>query len=273
MLAIVADSGVYLTEREAKSLGVRMIPMSYAVDGRRFVESYGGENGDYAALFQGARQLTTEPGAATAFRLVFEDLLERGFEVLCVVISSRLSGSCRSARQAAQQTNPDRVKVVDSLAGIGIMEFLVRRARELADRDLGVQEIARELERFRDTCGLCFSVEDMAALRRSGRMSLVRQSVGTVLNIRPILRMSGGAIVSVGTARGRSEQAKLLARQIPPEAREVILTHFGPESQITELRRQVEELHPNLALRVKDGGPVLTIHLGVGCNAASWRTE
>ena len=275
MLAIVTDSTAALTEKEARTLGVRIVPMPYALDGVRQLEAPSGQNGVYGPRISAARLRSTEPPSPASYLSTFDELTRRGFEVLCITISSRLSGAYRSARQAQKECASGSVLVFDSQTTAAGMEFLIRRARNLANTGATLAQIGEQLEASRDQQGIAFSVQDMEALRRSGRLGLIRQSVGTILNRRPILTLAGGAIVSQGTARGTQSQAEVLVDQLPRTGvREAVLVCFGGSTEnVGTLVRTIRARFPSLPVRVKDGGPILSIHLGVGTVAVAWDLE
>ncbi len=109
---------------------------------------------------------------------MFQELVGQGFEVLCIVISSRLSGTFSSACAAAREVAPEHIHVLDSLSTAGGMYLLVEHARRLAECGLSLSQVAAVLESRRQGIHTAFSVDDMEALRRSGRIGLVRRSFG-----------------------------------------------------------------------------------------------
>lgn len=88
--------------------------------------------------------------------------------------------------------------------------MLIREARRRIDEGDKLGSVVRYLNKLRGRVRMCFSVDDMTPLRRSGRLGNVKMSISTVLNIKPILELRDGAIVSAGLARGRVEQARRL---------------------------------------------------------------
>ncbi len=269
MFAIVTDSTAYLTRREAAELGVRVLPMLYTAGGISLGEGHLDENGRYKELLaRGTDHHTAQVSVAT-FMSAFNELLRKGFSVLCITISSRLSGTFSSAMIAAKEFAPDRILVLDSLSTAGGMRFLVERAAELSHSDYTLQEAADDLERMRDFVGIALSVDDMSALRRSGRLSFVRQSVGTVLNIRPILLLKNGTVIANGTARGTQAQLAELVRCIPLDAKGIIVHGITKQAAMESLRKLASERHA-CAVRSMDVGPVLAIHLGLSAIGVAW---
>ena len=131
-------------------------------------------------------RLRTSQAGFSAFMSVFDDLILAGHDVLCLTISSRLSGTYGNARIAARETAPDKIEVVDSLTTGGGLYLLIKEARRLLDGGLTVQETAQRLRVLRGRVKTVFSVEDISALRSSGRLGNVKMSVATILNIKPI---------------------------------------------------------------------------------------
>ena len=274
MIAIVTDSTAYLTKKEAKDLGIRMVPMTYTVSGHLFNESFVDQNGNYERLiFHNLQRCTTSQAPISAFMSVFEELLRHNYEVFCVVISSRLSGTYSSAAIAAKEVDKDKIIVVDSLTTAGGLGMLAKKAKKLADEGFSLQEMTRIIEESRNNVGIAFSVDNMDALRRSGRLGIVRQSVGTILNIRPILLCEDGAVVSHGAARGRAEQIKELIARIPHNVKRVIVHHLEEKINLEVLISGIKKKFPGIHIHQCRLGPVLGIHLGQGVIGVSWMTE
>lgn len=300
MIAIVVDSTAALTRGEATQLGVTMVGDTYLVGGQPRIETYMGENGNYAADLEAGLITETHTATVDAFRTAFESLLSCGYDVLCITLSSRLAGTYRNACQAADatyqaETSGDtagtpsslpardrirtpkslpRVAVLDSLSGFSNTEYLVRRARELEGQGKTFDEIIDDLVQRRTRQGICFSVLDVSSLRASGRLAMVPQSVSTTLNRYPVFLMQDGAITYADSARGISTLARKMVAQVPSDARDLILAHYGSRGPlIVELLKTAKAAIPNAKIRVKDGGPVLSCNLGPGAASIAWGPE
>lgn len=270
MIAIVTDSSACLYRSEAKRLGVTVVPMSYSLPGQpSFNESYMDSSGEFEQLVaQNLERLRTSQASFSAFMSVFNDILESGAQVLCLTMSSRLSGTYGNARMSARETDPDNIAVVDSLTTSGGMYLMILEARRLINQGLSLWEVARELRDMRPRVHTAFTVDDIAPLRRSGRLGSVRMSISTILNIRPALKCQDGCIVSAGVVRGRHEQYKMLVRTLPQTPCRCVVEGFLAQTQMAELKLRVEEAgHEVLLRRI---GPVLGIHLGMGSLGVSW---
>lgn len=270
MIAIVTDSSAHLCRAEAERLGVTIVPMSYSLPGQpAFNESYMDDNGDFERVVsQNMGLLRTSQATFAAFMSVFNDLVDAGAQVLCLTISSRLSGTYGNARMSAKETDPENIAVVDSLTTSGGLYLMILEARRMANQGMGLHEIARELRALRGSVRTTFTVDDITPLRRSGRLGSVRMSISTILNIRPVLKCVDGCIVSRGVVRGRHEQYKTLLNSLPPYPCRCVVEGFMAESQMKELKLRIEAAgHEVLLRRI---GPVLGTHLGMGSLGVAW---
>ena len=263
MIIIATDSSSYFKKSEAQQLGIRVIPLNYSVNGQIYSESFSDQNGDFENLLKVSGMYTTSHPNMAAFLSCFEEELQKGSEVLCVTISSRLSGAYGTAYMAAKQTESKNIAVFDSQLTAGGLYLLVKEAKKLIESGLGLQEILRELPAIRDRITIAFSVDDMNPLRKSGRIGSVRMSVGTFLNIKPILLCKDGAVVSDGVARGSSEIIKRLSEKIGANTREIVINYIGDNRLTSNLYHVIRETLPQVPIILQKVGPVLAIHLGL----------
>jgi len=269
MIAIVSDSSILLSKKEAVDLGIHIVPMRYAAAGHSFHEQYSDTNGEFESLLNTYKCTTSQPSSA-AYMSTFKELRRQGYEVLCFVISSRLSGSYSSASIAAKEVDEGKIRIVDTRTVGGGIRFLAERAKELIEQNFSLEEIALTLERERDNTAIVFSVENMEPLRRSGRLGFIRQSIGTVLNIRPILVCREGAIVSEGFAKGSRQQMEKIVETIPKNVKKIIIHYLGNKSLANDLAAAISGKFPNITPIIAMAGPVLGIHLGIPAIGAAW---
>lgn len=272
MITLVTDSSSYFKKDEAAELGVRVIPINYSVNGRMYSESFSDQNGDFENLLKGGGKYTTSHPNIAAFLSCFEEELQKGNEVLCITISSRLSGAYGTAHMAARQTESGNVAVFDSQFTAGGLYLLVKEAGKLVESGLPLSQILNELPAIRDKITIAFSVDDMAPLRNSGRIGFVRMSVGTFLNIKPILMCKDGAVISDSVALGSAEILKKLSEKITPGTREVVISHIGDNRLVANLYHVIKNAVPGALVTLQKIGPVLGIHLGIKVIGVSFIT-
>lgn len=119
------------------------------------------------------------------------------------------------------------------------------------------------INKLRHQVRLAFSVDDMAPLRRSGRLGNVKMSISTVLNIKPILEIREGAVVSIGIARGQIDRTNKLCAFCKAADGKVIVDSFLGDEQASNL--MIRLAGDQRELERRRTGPVLGAHLGKGC--------
>ena len=273
MIAIVTDSTAYLTHDEAAEMGVVIVPMSYSL-GDSLSLSEGCIEDDNSAEQQVAAHIEsvhTSQATLNGFNGTFRMLKNAGYEILCLTLSSRLSGTYANAVLAAREVGGKHIQVIDSKTTCSGLYLLIREAHMRIKAGEKLSGVTKHIAKLRDRVRICFSVDDMTPLRRSGRLGNVRMSVSTVLNIKPILEIRDGVVVSAGLARGRVDQANRLKNFCGGAKGVLIVDNFLGEEA-------AEKLVPALAMEGRDIerrriGPVLGAHLGKGCVGVAFIEE
>jgi DegV family protein with EDD domain len=199
----------------------------------------------------------------------FEDTFRKVFAagaggIVCVTLSSRLSGTTQSASiAAAAVVDLGRVVVVDSLnasAGQGLLALAAARA---AHRGMGLDEIVALTEAARSRTALYGALDTLEHLKRGGRIGGARALMGTMLSIKPIVTTVDGAVAEGGRVRTRLWAfvflAETVARAGPLESLAVIQADASDVDALVDL---VAEHHPRAEILVCDVGPVIGTHTG-----------
>ena len=272
MITIAADSSIYIKKSEAEALGVRVIPLTYTIGGLPYSESYIDENGDYEKLLKTPAKFTTSQPSMGAFLSCFEEETAKGRQVLCITISSRLSGAYGTAYLAARQTKNGSISVFDSYLTAGGLYLLVKEAARLIAGGAELADIVKLLPAIRERIGIAFSVDDIAPLRAGGRVGL-RMGVGTILNIKPILLCKDGAIAFDSFARGGTDLIRKIVRKVPDNTAEAVINYIGENRVATHLYNIIKPAHPKISVKLQKLGPVLGIHLGIKALGVSVRVD
>ncbi len=161
---------------------------------------------------RGAGYPTTAAPAPGRFLEAFRRCLERGYpRILAVTISSRLSKTYESALQAAalfRQEHPEaEVEVADSQGGSMVEGFLLMEADRARRSGLTLAQARRAVEELSTRVRFLATFETTKYLVKSGRARAVQHLLTSVLSIRPIITLRGGAVVLFGRVRGRMEKA------------------------------------------------------------------
>ena len=214
-----------------------------------------------------------------AFSQAFEDAYEAGDEVVCITLSSKLSGTYQSALTAASEAKVV-VRVVDSLNVCVGERILVEYALRLAAEGKSAAEIAEELERVRDNICVVGLLDTLEYLKRGGRISAAAAGVGALLSIKPVITVDDGEVKVLGKARGSKNGRNLLSEQVEKAggidfAMPVALGYAGLSDKL--LRKYIEDSKaiwepgfPDGRLPVHSVGATIGTHVGPGAIALAF---
>ena len=186
----------------------------------------------------------------------FEKILKEGKDILHIAFSSALSGSCNNVVVTANELledYPDRkIRVFDSLnasLGEGVSVY---RAVELWKAGKSMDEVYDILTEERNHINVSFSVNDLNHLQRGGRVSKTTAVVGSLVNIKPILKVTAeGELKSDGTVRGRKKSLKTLVSRMEAT---LDLEHYGKDRMVAVLHGDCIDEAKNVADMVKELG-------------------
>jgi DegV family protein with EDD domain len=137
---------------------------------------------------------TTSQPPAGDFVTVFQKIRAAGDDALCVLLSNKLSGTVMSANAACEQLQDSHLHVFDTL-NVAVGEaILVTEAARLAQAGKSVPEIVQRLEFMRDRVRLYFVVDTLEYLAKGGRLINAQAFIGTVLQMKPILKVENGLV-------------------------------------------------------------------------------
>jgi len=171
-IQIVTDSTAYFTKEEANALDIKVVPLSVHFDGQVDSEGFPGEfEAFYKKLESSDSFPSTSQPSIEAFERVFESALDQGMEVICLVISSDLSGTYNSASAAARLTNPKKISVIDSRTSVANLKLLTKLAVDMVSKGKTRQEIVSYLERQKKKVSVSLTVDSLEYLKRGGRLT------------------------------------------------------------------------------------------------------
>ncbi len=211
---------------------------------------------------------TSQPSPGT-FAAVYAELLETHDHVVSIHISSKLSGTCASARAAAGDF-PGRVTVIDSLNVSMPLALAVTRAQQALDEGVAPDEVAGLLEAARLRGDCLFSVPTLEYLQRGGRIGRAQALVGSLLGVRPLLAIEDGEVVPAGKVRGADRVLpalvdEFLRRAAPYGEIDVAIGHAADPAAAAELEARVRAARGGIrSVRVLTLGAVIGAHAGPG---------
>lgn len=275
--AIVIDSTCDLSEAAQLRLGTVMVPLNISIGGREYLDRVELAPADFYPL---VRQNTELPRSSqpnrTDFRRVFEALLEEHEAIVSIHISSRLSGTYQAALGAAQDVDPQRIKVVDSRhvsVGIGLV---VEAAGEAIRAGASLEEVAAAAEAAAADTRVFSATPSLEFAVKGGRVKERPARAADLIRLKPVILFDGdGTIHLDGAHLGFNRTLRALARRTMKFADggpvRLAVTHADSPSNAEYLLRHVRRYFPMEDIPMLEAGAVLATHTGLGAVAVAVR--
>lgn len=277
----MTDSDSDLPYQYLDQYDLKMVYMPYVVDGVEYMDDLG-RNGKQAEYFENMRKGTaprTSLLPTGAYLEYFEPLLAEGKDILFIAFSSKMSATINNAlaaREELLEKYPERkILVVDTLSISAPMTLLLHKAYQMYQQGSTMEEIAAWVMENRLRAQAWFTVDDLKYLKRGGRISSIAATMGTMLDLKPVIILTrDGSMTAVEKIRGRKAALRFLAEKtaeqiVDPEGQEMVILHADALEDAQRLEGLIRERVPNIGSVVTYFvGPVIGAHCGPGTVAA-----
>ena len=211
---IIVDSGSDMEAAYAAEHDVTVVPLKVAFSDGEYAQDVDLSRDEfYARLVESDEIPSTSQVPPIEFQRLFDEAVAAGDDVVCVCLSSKLSGTYDSACLAAA-AHPGRVFVVDSLNATVGERVVAERALSLRDEGLSAAAIAERLEVERGEVCLVAVLDTLEFLKKGGRISAATAIAGGLLSIKPVIGVVDGEVAMLGKARGSKQGNNLLRQKI-----------------------------------------------------------
>lgn len=218
MVKILTDSSCDLSPQHCQELGVEMLPITVNFGSESFRANLDITNEEFYEKLAASPELPKTAQITPAFfEEKFKEYKESGDDVVCLFISSMMSGTLQSARLAKNLVGADKIYLPDTLNVTFALGLLVEEAVKMRDRGLSAAEIAEEVEKLVPRVRLWALIDDLKYLKMGGRLSATSALVASILGICPIITLENGLVEVVGKARGKKAAFKFIQGLIEKE--------------------------------------------------------
>jgi DegV family protein with EDD domain len=266
-IRVVTDSTCDLPAETIKNYGIQVVPLYINVGKQGYLDGIDITREEfYQKLPTFPVHPTTAVPSPQKFRAIYDTLAEEGAtQVLSIHISEALSAIADVARVAAQETTSTAVTVFDAhqlSLGTG---FMVEMAAQMAAEGHSIQEILIALNAQIKRSHVFAALDTLEFLRRSGRMSKFMASLGSLLQIKPILTMYDGK-PGAERVRTRERALKRVVEMLAAVGKleRVAIVHTHALERVAELRHLAAHLLPQGNILTEDITPVIGTHIGPG---------
>ena len=221
-VGIITDSNSGITQKQAKDLGLYVLPMPFMVNEETYFEDISlSQEEFYERLANGDNVVTSQPSLESVMNL-WDSVLKECDEIVHIPMSSGLSGSCQSAMMLAQDYE-GKVQVVNNQRISVTQRQSALDALQLAKDGKSAEEIKTFLEEDRFNSSIYIMLDTLYYLKKGGRITPAAAALGTLLKLKPVLQIQGDKLDAFAKARTSSQGKSIMINAIKND----MINRFG----------------------------------------------
>lgn len=271
---IVTDSTANIPSEILSENPIRVIPLQLIWDHHILRDGIDIQPSEFYQRLRTSNTLpTTSQATPEEFKVLYNDLLDQGYEILSIHISSKLSGTIDSATQAKKALRGKPIEVVDSLSTSMAMGFQAMAAARVAAQGGSLKDCQVVAEKAKEKSGVYFALNTLEFLQRGGRIGGAAAFLGTVLNLKPLLELRNGVIESADKVRTFSKTLERLLDLVEKKLEEdpgpvrLCVIHGDSPNEAQQLMDAAIQRFQNTLVTetlISDVSPVIGSHAGPG---------
>ncbi|MCU6798748.1 DegV family protein [Alitiscatomonas aceti] len=274
MVQIVTDSSVLYTEEEAKAAGFDVIPLCVSVgdmDGRDLqidMEEF------YGRIGKGEIPRSSQPPIGDVVE-VYEKYQDA--DVLNICVADGLSGTYHGALSARDMVeNRDRITVFNSRTLCGPHRYMVEKAQKMKEEGKGIPEILEWLKSAAEKTESFLIPQDFGFLKRGGRLTPVAAALGSVLKLKPVMRLTedGTRLDKFFVKRTMSAAVSGIMDHMKKKGIDgrylLYIVHAAAPKEAGAIREMIEAEFKGIGIQMMDLSPVFVAQGGPGCVAIQY---
>jgi DegV family protein with EDD domain len=263
---IVTDSTCDLPADEVERHGITVVPLSVFFGDEGLLDGVDITAGDFYDRMTAYKGLprTSQP-SVELFQDAYRGLAGDGAEIVSIHVSSKLSGTLNAASVAREVVKDEvHVDLIDSYnvsLGLGL---IVLEAARAAQSGATVPEVVATARRAMDRVSVHVVVDTLEYLQKGGRIGRARSFLGSVLSIKPIIRVEDGEVAPFERVRTRSKAVERMFELASnmPRAKEMFIGCSGDDTDALALIERLRPLLPHTDLKLGYLGPVVGVYTG-----------
>jgi DegV family protein with EDD domain len=207
-VALVTDSTSYIPRDIREKYLITVVPQVVIWEGQTYEDDVTITPDEFYTRLRTAKVMpSTSQVSVINMHNAYDNLLVQGYDVLGIFLSEKLSGTWQSANLAREELKSGKEKVdfIDSRTTAMAMGFIVLEVAKAAMDGASLADCKALAEKGREHVGVYLTVETLEFLHRGGRIGGAQRFLGTALNLKPILEVTGGRVEPVERVRTKGK--------------------------------------------------------------------
>ena len=269
MIRILVDSSSDYSQEEILARGLDFVPLHVNFGDTCYADVTELERNHFYELLTGdAPHPTTSQPSPQTFLDIFNDIREKGDEVICILLSSALSGTCQSANIARGMADYDHIHIFDTLTATHMIRYMADHALSLRDQGHSVPQILSALTDLAPRVKVCAALDTLNYLAKGGRLSKTAATIGEAANLKPIITITEeGTVNVIGKCLGKNKATSFILKQLssvsldPAYPLSTVYTYGTENCEKLEEKLQASGYTPTARYQV---GSAIGTHVGPG---------
>jgi DegV family protein with EDD domain len=270
-IRIVTDSTADIPLALAAEYGIEVLPLTVVFGDKSYRDGIDITPAEFYQKLERSPELPkTSQVTPGAFMECFQRHVREGARVISIHLSQGLSSTVETARSIAEQVDSEKISVVDSKFLCWAQAFQAVEAAQMAKAGKSVDEILARLERMRSGMELLFTLDTLEYLKKGGRIGKVSATIGSLLNLKPLIRVQDGVYVSFGRVRSQlkamDEMVQYVVKKVGDAPVRIVVAHGKALAAAERLREKLLSgaIHVVGEVPIYEVGPVIGVHTGPG---------
>ncbi len=216
MLRILIDSAADYLPADAAKRNIEFIPLTVTLDGTPYQDGVDLTTDEYYDKLSRAAEFpkTSQP-SPQAFADIFQDVKDKGDEMICITLAAALSGTYQSANIAKDMVEYDQIHIINAKTATCAIRILADYARDLADKGVAALEIVERIKALREKVKIYVVPDTLEYLYKGGRLSKGVAAIGEMVSLKPIITLNDeGAIMVPGKCMGKNKAIMFILKAI-----------------------------------------------------------
>jgi len=272
-VAIVTASVACLPRELVAQYGIRIVPINFYFGDKVYKDWVDITPSEAYELFlkdpDAFKTSGSNPGDCLE---AYREASNQGKDILCVTLSAKLSGLYNAALQAKEQAKAEfpqtSIEVLDSQMATAAEGFVALAAARAAEDGKSLAEVVKAAEEMRERVTFLALLDTIRHVYRTGRIPKIAAQAGSMLNIRPLLTISSGAVCFKGAVRSRERgierMLKVMRDKVGRSPVHVAVMHAYVPDEAERLKERVSSEFNCAEIWVTEFSPVMGYATGTG---------
>ena len=280
-IKLLVDSTFKLSKDYIEENNIEVIPLNVIIDGEAFLDGVNITISEVMEALDQGKKITTSQPSPHLFAEYFTRMRDEGVtDIICMTLSSTLSGTFQAANIASSNMTGVNIHLIDTLSGSVGSEMLARIVIDDLHNNVAIEDILIKINKIKQNAVILFTMENLTALKKSGRISRIKATIGNLLRVKPMIEYINGEVSINSKLRTETQVMEWIVNKMKVALSgitskiHILLAHIRADEKVLRLKEYVSSAFPNINVRITDGiTPVIAVNVGYGGIGVSWCYE